>query len=56
MIHAIANATDETARAQGREVAALLVAAGAVPDLDRFGPEVRARLSADAALLQALGI
>jgi WD40 repeat protein len=55
MIHALANADDDATRTRGREVVALLVAAGAVPDLDRFGASIRARLLADAGLLRALG-
>ena len=35
---------------------ALLVAAGAVPDLDRFGASIRSRLLADAGLLEALRV
>jgi ankyrin repeat protein len=54
MVHALATADDDATRTRGREVVALLVAAGAVPDLDRFGASVRSRVLADALLLQAL--
>jgi ankyrin repeat protein len=54
MLHALATAEADVTRTRGREVVALLVAAGAVPDLDRFGAAIRSRLSTDADLLQAL--
>jgi len=54
MIRALATVDDDATRARGQEVVALLVGAGAVPDLDRFDASVRSRVQADAALLQAL--
>jgi WD40 repeat protein len=56
MLHAWATTEDAGSRARGCEVAALLVRAGASPDLDRFGPAVAARLRGDSALMQALGL
>jgi hypothetical protein len=56
MVHAWATTTTSEARIRGCEVAALLVRAGAVPDLERFDPTVRARVDADAAMKQALGL
>jgi hypothetical protein len=55
MIHALATTDDDNTRTRGREVVSLLVAAGAVPDLDRFGAFVKSRLLADASLMEALG-
>jgi ankyrin repeat protein len=54
MIHALATNDEDATRTRGREVVALLVAAGAVPDLDRFGAAIRSRLLADAGLVHAL--
>jgi hypothetical protein len=56
MIHALATADDDAMQAPGCEVAALLVAAGAVPDLDRFGAAIRSRVQANGTLLKALGL
>lgn len=54
MVHAWATTSDSDERARGREVAALLVQAGAVPDLDRFDAAIRERVRADADLSGAL--
>ncbi len=56
MVDAWATGEDDDVRARGREVAALLVAAGAVPDLDRLDPPVPARVRADATMMRALGL
>lgn len=56
MVHAWATAEDHHLRAPGREVAALLVGAGAVPDLTRFNPPIVARVRADMAMMRALGL
>ena len=56
MVHAWATSSDDDARAQGRELAALLVRAGAVPDLERFDAAVRARVRADPTMMQSLGL
>jgi hypothetical protein len=56
MVHAWA-ATDEAGdRERGREVAALLVGAGAVPDLDRFDAATAARVRSDRSMMRALGL
>ena len=56
MVHAWATTSESAARTRGREVAALLVQAGAVADLDRFDAAVQARVRADAEMIQALGL
>jgi ankyrin repeat protein len=56
LVHAWATADDDAARDRGREVAALLVAAGAVPDLDRFDASLAARVRGDGAMRRALGL
>jgi len=56
MVHAWATTSESDARTRGREVAALLVQAGAVADLDRFDAAVQARVRADAEMIQALGL
>ena len=56
MVHAWATTSQSDARTRGREVAALLVQAGAVPDLDRFGAAVQARVRQDAEMMRALGL
>jgi hypothetical protein len=53
-VHAWGVAKDGEDRARGCEVAALLVRAGAIPDIDRFDPPLPARVRADAALMRAL--
>jgi len=55
-VYAWAMADTDDSRGRGREVAALLVGAGAVPDLDRFDPPVPARVRADLAMMRALGL
>ena len=55
MIHAWAAASGSDAQIRGRDVAALLVAAGAVPDLERFGPETHVRLRQDPEMVRVLG-
>jgi ankyrin repeat protein len=55
-VHTWATTTDPETAARGRDVAALLVLAGAVPDLERFDPTVRARVEADAMMMHALGL
>ena len=54
MVHAWATTNDTQARAAGCEVAALLVGAGGLPDLDRFDAAVQSRVRADANLMRAL--
>ena len=56
MVHAWATSTENDERARGREVAGLLVRAGAIPDLDRFDATVRAQVRADPAMMLALGL
>jgi ankyrin repeat protein len=56
MVHAWANSASASERDRGREVAALLVRAGATPDLDRFGPQIATRVRSDAAMMRALGL
>jgi WD40 repeat protein len=54
LVHAWSTTDDDGARARGREMAALLVGAGAVPDLDRFDAALAARVRRDAAMRRAL--
>ena len=56
MVHAWATAEAPADRDRGREVAALLVGAGAMPDLDRFDAGVAGRVREDAAMMRALGL
>ncbi|HEY0873980.1 MAG TPA: ankyrin repeat domain-containing protein [Vicinamibacterales bacterium] len=56
MVHAWANADAEDSRSRGQQVASLLIEAGAVPDLDRFDPQVLARVRVEAAMRDALGL
>ena len=56
LVRAWATTSDSDERARGSEVAALLVQAGAVPDLDRFDADIRARVRADAEMSGALGL
>ncbi len=56
MVHGWATATESETCARGCEVAALLVRAGAVLDLDRFDPGVQAKVRGDASMLDALGL
>lgn len=56
MMHAWALADGDDGGARAREVAGLLVGAGAVPDLDRFDPPLPARVRADPAMMRALGL
>ena len=56
MVHAWATAKDSDARERGRDVTALLVGAGAVPDLDRFDGTIKSRVRADAGMMRALGL
>jgi hypothetical protein len=56
MVHAWATAEAAADRERGREVAALLVGAGATPDLDRFDARITARVREDAAMMRALGL
>lgn len=53
-VHAWSTADTEDRRSQAREVASLLVDAGAMPDIQRFGPQVAARVRADGAMMRAL--
>ncbi len=56
LVHAWATADTEDRRTRARQVASLLVAAGAVLDLDRVDPQVAGRLRADAGMTHALGL
>ena len=56
MLHAWATSDDAGVGDRGRDVAALLVQAGAVPDLDRFEAPVGARVRSDASMMRALGL
>jgi hypothetical protein len=56
MVHAWATAEEPTVRERGRDVAALLVGAGATPDLARFDTRVASRVREDATMMAALGL
>ena len=56
MVHAWATAEGAADRERGREVSALLVGAGATPDLDRFDSRVTGRVRDDPSMMRALGV